>query len=654
MDSAITPLINGVVDPKFIEWINSINKNFASRTKYNRFEKYKKQSQEWLQDKLCNFESDSRDIIVDTMTRERDRIDRNSLYFFDRYIVIKDGDAADGFIRPDQRHSFEAQKILAYVFDSGLSFMLGKPRQIGSTAFLLPCGMKRTLVKEGYYVKFVCESDDKTQEIFADKLKFPFYQLPSWMQPEVANDRGNLLRFANRISKGRVTGLESKTQVIGPTRTAINGGSPNLVLIDEIGEIPILTEIMDEGRSALYFYDSLSGKWILKRQVCMWGTAGKTDDANSSYETIFKGILENFEKGDMGAGIIPLFFDLTSREGMDEKAYEEHKKAYIVNKSEAEKEKSLISFRQKYPRDLDDMFSKNYDTMIPYGQINEHIDRVRIAEKGQWGRFEPILDETRPMPPNFPVPFAIVGANWIPANDSELFTAPVYIRKHPVWGWKNRYYQGTDSIQGRSGHSKFASAVFDAYCNDIPAMLNIRWPEYKQCYVQSICLGLYFNTQELVEINTAEEYVSLLESFGLHHRLILSTQLLPYLQLGGNMVGINKRSANAEHITNKLSEFLTAYANKVEIEEVFNQLKTFVKKTTKTGFTWEPANRYSWDDELDAICYAYIARLCFPYLTPLGNDESEEKRLIKRYRYTQDWRLLLMTETEKRIVKKRR
>ena len=229
----------------------------------------------------------------------------------------------------------------------------------------------------------------------------------------------------------------------------------NLVLIDEIGEIPILSEIMDEGRSALYFYDINTRKWVLKRQICMWGTAGKTDDANSSYETIFKGILENFEKGDYSSGLIPLLFDYTSREGMDEESYEEHKKAYMQNKSETEKEKSLISFRQKYPRDLDDMFAKNYDTMIPYSQINEHIDRIRISEKGMWGRYEPILDTSRPMPSNFPVPYAISSCTFVPSSDEELFTAPVYISKLPVIGWKNRYYQGTDCIQGPSGHSKW-------------------------------------------------------------------------------------------------------------------------------------------------------------------------------------------------------
>ena len=153
MDSTLSPIINGEIDKKFLQWINSINKGFSTQIRYDRFEKYCKQAESWLQDKLVNFENDSRDVIVECMTRERDRLDRNSLYYFSRYCVIKDGDAPDGFLRPDKRKTFRAQKVLAYIFDSGLSFILGKPRQMGCTLFILPMAMKRTLVKEGYLGK---------------------------------------------------------------------------------------------------------------------------------------------------------------------------------------------------------------------------------------------------------------------------------------------------------------------------------------------------------------------------------------------------------------------------------------------------------------------------------------------------------------------
>ena len=154
-------------------------------------------------------------------------------------------------------------------------------------------------------------------------------------------------------------------------------------------------------------------------------------------------------------------------------------------------------------------------------------------------------------------------------------------------------------------------------------------------------MGIHYQSKELVEINTGEGYVELMESFNLHQRLIVNTQLPKYLQLGGHNIGINKRQTNAAMIASKLLELIISYGENIEIEEVFNQLKTFVNKVTKTGSKWEPASRYNFDDCLDAVTYAYIARMCYPYLVPLGPDESENRHVVKRFQYDKNWNLTL-------------
>jgi hypothetical protein len=631
-----SPKVKGKIREDFIAWIKSINNGFSSRIKYKPFEQYCKQADDWMKDTL--FENDMRDHQFDIMKRERDRIDSNSYYYFARYVHIKDGDAPNGEWSPDNRTTFDVQKVFAFLNDTGLSYMFGKARQIGSTSELLPIACKEAMCNEGYFVKFVCENDDKTEEIFSDKLKYSFYKLPEWMKPSVSNDSAGLLQFATKVAKGKVEGMMSKVAVVGPTRTAINGGSPNKTLVDEIGEIGILREMMDEARPTLYMYNSLTEEWEQKRQVIMWGTAGKMSDATNAYEEIFRGLMEQFMNDDLSAGIIPVFLDYTARQGLNEKQYENFKKAYLQSKGQAEKEKSLRAFKQHYPRDLDDMFTRDYATMLDMAEINSHIDRVRVDPKAQWGRFEPIFDKNN----------RLVAANWVPASDDELFTAPICIVEHPQPGWKNRYYKGTDPIQGISGHSKMASAIFDAHKNSIPALMNWRIEDYKQCYLQSACLGIYYDHEikELIESNVGSEYISYLESIGLYNTMIASLQLPEYLRLraADTAIGINKRSANTEFIMNKMAELFISFADNIEIEEFFLQLKTFSKKITKTGFKWEPNSRYDFDDALDAACYAYIARLCYTYLQAMGHDEVQKRKVVSRIGYDENWNLVKREE----------
>jgi len=160
--------------------------------------------------------------------------------------------------------------------------MLGKPRQIGATSVLLPIAMKRAICRKGYFVKFICETIEKVTEVFEDKLKFPFFHLPVWMKPTVSNDRENMLRFAYKKKKGTMGGVESKISITGPSITAINGGSPNLVLIDEAGNIPLIGDIMDEGRPTLFYLNPATKKLEMRRQIVIWGTAGAQENGGDN------------------------------------------------------------------------------------------------------------------------------------------------------------------------------------------------------------------------------------------------------------------------------------------------------------------------------------------------------------------------------------
>ena len=613
-------------DKELVAWVKSINAGFQKRTAYAPFERYKAQAKRWTSDKI-DF-GGSREELIRIAKKEKRKISDNSLYFFNRYVLLKEGDSPTGFTNPE---AFEAQAIVCFLFDNHFNLLIGKPRQIGATSVILPISMKRTMCQRGYFVKFICESLEKVTEIFTDKLKFPFFHLPPWMKPSVSNDRDNLLRFAYKGKKGSLEGADSKISIMSPTVTAINGGSPNLVLIDEAGNVDILQEIMDEGRPTLFWFNPVTKKLEMKRQIVAWGTAG-AQEGSDAFENMFRALLDKFADDDYSVGIIPLFFDTFAKEGMNEEELKRQEQYYLYKKG-GDHAKSLIRFRQHFPRNIDDMFVRNSETIIPYEQIIANIERIQAEKTFSWGYFEPIFDEGRKMPDNYPVPFAIVGATFVPVADDAIYSAAVCIYQMPDEHSRNRYYQGTDPIASKSCHSKFASAIWDAEENTVSATVNFRVEDYRQCFVQSICLGIFYDIsiKELLEANIGSEYYNLKESFNLHYGFVVKHELPSYLQLGGNDIGINKRAANKDKITNKTYEMFSAYGDNIHIEEVWQQLRTFVKKKTLKGHTFEPSTRLHFDDLIDAVTYAYIARLCYPNIMPTRVDDEKKKKLVSRY-----------------------
>ena len=630
---------DSALDKDLVAWIKSINAGFHKRTTFEPFERYKAQAKRWQKDGL--FKSESREEIIRVAKREKQRIDYNSLYFFNRYILLKEGDSEDGFINPE---AFEPQAIVCFLFDNHYNMFIAKPRQIGATSVILPIALKRTICRRGYFVKFICENLEKVTEVFTDKLKFPFFHLPPWMKPSISNDRENMLRFAYKAKKGELSGSDSKISIMSPSVTAINGGSPNLVMIDEAGNIPLLGDIMDEGRPTLFWFNPVTKKLEMKRQIVAWGTAGAQENGGDAFENIFRALLDKFEDDDYSVGIIPLFFDTFSKEGIDEKELERQQQYYLSKKG-GDHKKSLVRFRQHFPRNIDDMFVRNSDTLIPYEDIIGQIDTIRAKKTFTWGYFEPIFDESRKMPDNYPVPYAIIGATFVPVGEQETYTAPVCIYQHPDDAWRHRYYQGTDPIASKSGHSKMASAIWDAHENTISATVNFRIEDYRQCYIQSICLGIYYdpNIKELLESNIGSEYYNLKESFNLHYGFVVKHELPTYLQLGGNDIGINKRAANKDKIINKAYELFSAYWDNIFIEEVFHQLRTFVKKRTTTGESFQPNTRLNYDDLIDAITYAYVCRLCYPNILPTRLNDEKKKKLVSRYECdaSTGWKLIV-------------
>lgn len=626
----------GAWDKSFCAWIDSINADFGTKKFYKPFELYRQQAYGWLSEgaRFNDFKTDMEKLEYARM--EKRKSTANSLYFLNRYHSLKDSDRGDSGYT-----AWECQEVVCYLFDLGANLLIGKPRQIGFTSTIGGLGNKRITLHKDYFCKFITHTLKKGEEIFEDKIKYPFAHLPFYMKPSVANEQENLLRLLYKPKKGDIMGVDSKLQVVAPTVTAINGGTPNLVMVDEIGMIGILTEMLNEGRPTLFWFNPKTQRIEMKRQFIAWGTGGEVSGGGFAFEREFRTALQAWEDRDFQYGIIPLFFNAFAKPGVTAEILEKEKKFYY-----ARGEKSKVQYHQTYPITIDDMFMVSPETLVDIERINAGITKSRKSDR-RFGYLEPIFDRNSPMPDTSDVPYKITGAKFVPVEDEEMFNAPVCIIQPPEEGWVNRYFEGTDPIFAESGHSKMSSAIWDSVTQQPAAIMNFRAEDYRYSYLQSLLLGIYYDTKNprnLVESNVGSGYMDYCEAKGYWRSLIPNKMIAPHLQTpSGGKMGIRKSGSTAKFIIHKLQEMLETFGENILVEDFWIQLKTFVRKTTSAGnevFKVENAKFY-YDDVIDAVTYAYICAQSFSHLTPINTNNSKQTKSFYRYELDENFNLSL-------------
>ena len=629
--------------PEFVHWINSMTYGyFPNKADYKKFTLYKVQAYRWLSDNDNITMHHTEDAKRAYKHQEFDRCDINSLYFVNKYGELKEGDISSGYVKYEAR---EHHAVICYLFDCGYNVIGGKGRQIGWTSIMGLLALKKMIFQPNYYIKFVTEDKDTGEEIFGDKIKYPFGAIPRWMAPKVKSDSGTRFWLSDKLKKGEKGYPNSRIDVVAPKKTAINGGSPQLALVDEIGNIGILGAMLNEARPTMFWNNPKTGKYELKRQVMLWGTGGEMDKGKGAYEKEWYRILSLWENKQYDNGFVPLFFSWHCR--FDKKEYEKEKSWYYgarAMKEDIDLETSKTQFHQHYPSSFRDMFLTTASTLVARDIIENGIDRCKkLTPKQQpiYGYFEPIFDEMDAMPPESDTPYRIVGARFIPVDDEEDYKkASVCIFHMPQDGWMNRYWQGTDPIATETGHSKFSSSIWDEYLKTIPAILNYRRQhDHKYTFLQAILLGLFYDTApgikrgipELVEANIGTNYTDYKESKGFYSSLVFNSQLPPKVAGGARLLGIDNKGTRADGIIDYMTELIRTYHDRIYMSVVFDQLTTFVQKMTATGKeSWGVMNKLMhYDDVLYSVTYAYICRLSHMHLHPTQKIAVPNKFKVK-------------------------
>lgn len=610
---------------EFVSWILSINRDWRTRIYYKVFDDYVKQAEEWLKDttRIQDLEEHT-EAHRQAVIREGERVKENSLYYMKKWNWYVEASAEGGKLKTT---TCDSQDVMCFLMDYGCSMFIAKARGIRSTSTFLPLACLKVRRIKNESIQYICSTETKAKKLFEEKVKWTEQQDPVWLRPTIGSSTQKSREYYRHVSKSERQGMRSKIFIDAPSKDVVNAINPNIVLIDEAPSIGMFDIMMQEARPALFTYDPITKERKMTKQIIAWGSSQEDDtdtQVSDEFENAWKALFENYQKGDYSDGIVPLFFSCWAIPGLTQDQYNNEYKVALSKK----KESHLIRFRKHYPTCPDDVFLRNVDTLIPFEDIQGQLDKIYLLIKNKEmalfrGYFMPVYDRNAPLPPEIGSPYRITDAQFIPVDDSQESQATVTIFEHPNKDWVNAYYQGTDPIVGASGHSKFSSVIWDNrkeddYGKTISAVLNCRHTNYKKDYEQAYCLHLYYSTKEhfiheLLEINVGNEYNTYCEVMRYGYNMIANLELPHYLQVGEQIVGINKKSGNADKILNKTQDLMRDYTDRIFIDEFWNQARTYVRHKNKANYTdsFKPSDKHCFDDVLDAATYAYIASLCF-------------------------------------------
>lgn len=621
---------------EFYEWINSINDGWQFKRNYHKFNLYKEQARRWLSEKEMSFNPNhNEDQMFHYLRIERKRCLENSLYAMNKFLFLKEGEMEGGKIKYE---AWDSQALGLYLFDLRLSLLFGKLRQVGYTTTINGASIMRTMLSPSYHTKFITEKATKGHEIHEDKVAFALSNYPDYLVPTVLSDVATgTFKFGNKdYGKGRQGGANSKFVVEPPYETVVNGGSPNLVLIDEGGNIPIIGDIINQAMPALVWVNPKTQRMEWKRQLITWGTGGNMEKGGAGYEALVNQAMEAWKDKDYQYGLIFVFLNAYAKPGVNDDFLKIQKKI-AYSKPGTEGVKARRTFHQSYPITVSDMFITSLATLLDQTDIEVRKKAARdIQSEWEHGYFEPEYDTSKPMPEGNVVPFKVVGARFIHLSEQDIIDDPdkvmVSIRCKPE-KWKHRYFHGTDPIFTSSGKSKMASAIWDSITKRVVAEVNFRTNDYRVAYLQNLCLNLYYGKPDwLIEMNVGSGFRDFLEQHECTSNLV-SNKLLPdVLQNQGLIDGVKKFSGNtAKYIVNKTEELLLMYKDNLDSLQFWQQVGTYTKKTTAKGNeTYEPLNpKIHFDDLLDAYTYAYICFLAMSYKTPKQEENSDSERDFK-------------------------
>jgi hypothetical protein len=655
---------------EFYKWIDSINSDYPNQINYTPFNLYVQQCEDWLAENEYITDYHTQYDRSDFVFREMTKCDMNTLYFANKYGWLQEPSLPSGrrrYITTNSPTHVQA-KIILYLKDCKYSVILGKPRQIKATSTIGLSAVANMIFKINHSLNYIAEDKETGLKIFAEKILYPYSQLPDWLKKTPLNDREGLLKIpqiTNVLGSKKVAkrGDSSKIQIMTPTKTAINSGSPQEVNIDEIGSLSILEEMVNEDRPTMFVEDEITHELSQRRVLWLYGT-GTSAKGGAAFEKLWTRISGLWAVKDEQVGMIPLFFNWRAR--CDEDHYNREKKVAYGARSKDENidaETAKIQFHQAYPSTPADMFVQTGKTIIGRAEIEGHVERIHKKFKEhnldvEYGYFEPVFDLSKPIIDQ-DVPFKIIDAKWIKTGYADERASSIMLEP-PNPNWLYRYYAGTDPISNDTGVSKMATVIWDEHLHTIQCIVNTREPNNPNySFMQSMLATIYYDREkkqgcpEIVERNISVAYRNYRETKGFIRSLLIASEIMPYFQSGEKYsVGIENNSHRSRAIINQLGDALRMYGENIYHEIIFQQTRNFVCTITRNGNEqWASIDkRFYMDDTLFGLAYAFICALSSRHIPKDITAESKEVKTVEYdLGYDANWNMIRIPKIVKKV-----
>jgi hypothetical protein len=187
---------------------------------------------------------------------------------------------------------FDYQQEVMNLYSTEREIIILKARQLGIS--WVTAGYALWL---GMFHKFqrilIISINDTEAQVFLEKVKFIFDNLPEWLKPQVYKRNESTIWFGVRYGydSDEVGGINSKIESIPTSKTAGTSRSLNLLIVDECAKVEFMDTIYRSAQPAL---STIGGQVIMVSTMTvettsaffeeMWFTAKKGD---SSFRTKF-------------------------------------------------------------------------------------------------------------------------------------------------------------------------------------------------------------------------------------------------------------------------------------------------------------------------------------------------------------------------------
>ena len=624
----------------FYQFIESHIPCFDKLIANEEFYLYCEQQQRWLDEGATVTDFQGQDQ-WEFVQQEFERMSQNTLYGMNKYGWIKDDKMPNG------RRKYEAstpQALIAFILDRGQSFELGKGRQAAITSTVMLYEAIRMLVQTSYKGVLVTDDVEFTgKNIFNDKLKACYQYLVRfnpWMKPgKVPNysEKKIIFDWSEGTGKDSQKAISAEYALAASDDTqTINGTTPSKIVFDETQNIPTYQAIKLEARQTM-LSTGIDGTIRVARQIAAYGTGSSHQRGKGSFENEYKGTIGKWNRREGTSSFVPMFLDWTCRPNMTRSRYLIEREYYLNNDSNDEtkgmsKEERTSMFHAAMPSSPDDMFLTSHKTMVPSLVIKSQQDRIlkmnTMGGGAVRGRFEPVYNFDKPMPPGSYITHQIVGVQWkeAPADDID---APIKMLLDRERMWLYRYYQGTDPIQSASGTSKFASVIWDnvgpirvvngqQLFSPMPVcILNDRQSRVEESYLQSKLMGMYYANHgqracmELSERNQGQDYEAFIRTqMGLGDSLWMKNALPRDYRGGNHTYGVDlKQGRKGFALYYDTARMLMDNASNIWFNEIWAQVRNIdVEERPDGSMDWGTMNKNTFNDDLVIACsYAHIS-----------------------------------------------